>query len=871
MKREKRTAAERIGFAPAMPLGRLLLLFFFSGASGLIYQVVWMRALSLTLSVTVYAVTTVLCAFMGGLALGAVIAGRLADRLERPLLGFGLVELGVGASGLVVPQVLFGLGPAYVWLHDLLGGAGLPFTLGRFALAGITLLVPCTLMGMTLPLLSRAAVDRDGVVGRGAGGLYAFNTLGAVAGCAAAGFALIPALGLFETSAVAACLNTAVGTAAVALGLRARRLASGTGARGVRAGRMPRTARLAALAFGVSGFTALGYEVLWTRALEQFTHNSTYAYSAMLATFLLGIGGGSALAAARADRSGRPLPILGGIQIGIALSVIAALIIYPRMLFWIPAAAAAAGGLGSWGRAMGLIFGVSGVTLLSTTFLFGAAFPFVARAMVDSVEVVGRRVAAAYTLNTLAAILGAVAVGFWLLPAFGLRGAFLILVATNAATGAALVLLSSQRDTGLFAAGLAAAGVLLALLVIPSDLFRQTFEARYGELLMYREQVTDIVMVTEGPRGHYVIRYGDGRGTAGTITAWEDRSYAHVPMLLHPAPRRVLSICFGVGNSLSSLAQYPVERIDAVELSPGVIEAAPLFRVTNRDVLADPRVRLWIHDGRNFLLTSHDRFDVIRLDPPELHTAGVVNLYTLEFFELAREHLAPGGIFSIWVNIAITPEEDIRAIVRTAAEAFPYVSIWHSPELYSWVINGSATPRPPDLQMLARHFEDPRVRADLASIGIADPVDFLGYFVMADEEVAAYADGAPIVTDDRTRLDFTVARSIESNFGLFNSNTNEWLLGLTNPDRDLRVKLARMCRHKRSVLPHLANAAARFDEHRELAARLESLVESRSPRCIGSGPQPEQPVSFSRSPVKGSGLAYRAATRSGAESKRTAQ
>jgi spermidine synthase len=758
----------------------------------------------------------------------------MADRLERPLLVFGLAELGVGAAGLVAPAVLFGLGPAYVWLHDLLGGSGLPFTLGRFALAGLTLLVPCTLMGMTLPLLSRAAVDRDDVVGRGVGGLYAFNTLGAVAGCVGAGFALIPALGLFATSAVAACLNVAVGGIAVVLGLRARRPAESPAAETPGTRRMPRTARLAALVFAVSGFTALGYEVLWTRALEQFTHNSTYAYSAMLATFLLGIGGGSALAAARADRSDRPLPVLALIQIGIALSVFAGLVVYPRLLSWIPAAAAAAGGLGSWGRALGLIFGVSGVTLLSTTLLFGAAFPFVARAMVDTIDVVGRRVAAAYTLNTLASIFGAVAVGFWLLPTLGLRNTFLALIAVNAAAGAGLMLLWSPRDAGPPVAGVAAAIAVLAFTVIPSDLFKQTFEARFGELLMYREQVTDIVMVTEGPRDHYVIRYGDGRGTAGTITAREDRSYAHVAMLLHPEPRRILSICFGVGNSLSSLAQYPVDRIDAVELSPGVIEAASLFRTTNRDVLRDPRVHLAIEDGRNFLLTSRDRFDVIRLDPPELHTAGVVNLYTLEFFELAREHLAKGGIFSIWVNIAITPEEDLRSVVRTATEAFPYVSVWHSPELYSWVINGSVDPRPPNLSILARHFEDPRVGADLASIGIDDPVDFLGYFVMADEEAKAYAGDAPIVTDDRTRLDFTVPRSVESNFGLFNSNTNDWLLSLTRPDGESGIKMERMCGYKRSVLDHLTNGEGPLEERAEIGARLEALAKSRVPRCVGS-------------------------------------
>lgn len=819
-----------------VPLGRLLALFFVSGASGLIYQVVWMRALSLTLSVTVYAVTTVLCAFMGGLALGAAVAGRLANRLERPLLVFGWVELGVGLAGLVVPKVLFAMGPAYIWLHDLLGGSGLPFALGRFALAGGVLLVPCTLMGMTLPLLSRVAVDREEVVGRATGGLYAVNTLGAVAGCVAAGFVLIPQFGLFHASLAAACLNAAVGSGAVALG-RGRRtaLAADTAPSVTPTEGMPWTARLAALAFGVSGFTSLGYEVLWTRALEQFTHNSTYAYSAMLATFLAGIGGGSALAAARADRSRAPLPILGWIQLAIAASVISGLLVFPRLLGWIPAVAAAAGGLGSWGRAMALVFGVSGVTLLATTTLFGAAFPFVTRAMVDRVGLVARRVAAAYTLNTLASIFGALAVGFWLLPLLGLRNAFLILLALNAAVGAALVLASAPRAGGLSAAALAGVAVLFALFAIPSDLFRHTFEARFGKLPMYREQVTDIVMVTKDPEKQYMIRYGDGRGTAGTVTAFEDRFVAHVPMLLHPRPERVLSICFGVGNSLSSLAQYPVERLDAVELSPGVIEAAPFFQSTNRNVLADPRVHLTIQDGRNYLLTSRDRFDVIRLDPPELHTAGVVNLYTLEFFELAREHLAPGGIFSIWVNVAMTPLEDVRAIVRTATEAFPYVSVWHSPELISWVINGSVTPRPPDLRILARHFAQFPVRSDLHTIRIDDPVDFLGYFVLAGEDARAFADGAPLVTDDHTRLDFTVPRSIESNYGVSNWNMDDWLVDLMDGGPDYTSKMQQMCEYKRPVLEQVESGGLSAEERAEMGARIESVVTSRAPFCVGAG------------------------------------
>ncbi len=251
-----------------MPDPRLLLLFFVSGACGLIYQVVWMRALTLTLSVSVYAVTTVLVAFMSGLALGAAIAGRVADRLDRPLLAFGLAELGVGLAGLVSLALLFDLGPAYAWLHEVLGGAGLAFTIARFLLACVVLIVPTTLMGMTLPLLSRAVVSSKAEVGRGAGGLYAVNTLGAFAGCIVAGFVLIPATGLNSTTSIAATLNIAIGASAMWLGRRERGSLVAAAGRAPSRVRMPRMALIAALAFAVSGFTAIGYEVLWTRALE---------------------------------------------------------------------------------------------------------------------------------------------------------------------------------------------------------------------------------------------------------------------------------------------------------------------------------------------------------------------------------------------------------------------------------------------------------------------------------------------------------------------------------------------------------------------------------------------------------------------------
>src|SRR5439155_40721 len=476
------------------------------------------------------------------------------------------------ATGAATPAVLFRLPPVYVWLHDRLGGSALAFGAARFGLAAGVLLAPCTLMGATLPLIARAPIARGDRVGRAAGALYAANTLGAGLGGVGGGFGRVRRLGLAATSAVAAAVNLAVGLVALALGTTAAR----TGARAVAA---PATAhaRLVMLAFGLSGFTALGYEVLWTRALVHYTHNSTYAYSAMLAVFLLGLALGSAALGAVTDRLRRPLLALGAVEILTGASVVGGLALYARYDRLVPAAAAAMGGLGSWPRVVALVFGEA-----------GAALP-----------------------------------------------------------------------------------------LVPPSLFADGFARRFGPLLFYREEATDTVMVTRDARGERMLRFGDGRGTAGTMTVRDDRMYAHIPLLLHPAARRVLNICFGVGNSLAAVASV-----------------------------------------------------------------------------------------------------------------FPQVSVWRGPLRYSWVINGSVGPHGPDLALLARRFAEPRVRGDLAEIGVPDPFAFLAHFVLAGGEVAAFAGAGPVASDDSTRLDFTVPRSLDSFFGLANASSGGWLVDLMEPGARHDVGLA---------------------------------------------------------------------------------
>jgi spermidine synthase len=317
--------------------------------------------------------------------------------------------------------------------------------------------------------------------------------------------------------------------------------------------------------------------------------------------------------------------------------------------------------------------------------------------------------------------------------------------------------------------------------------------------------------------------------------------YAQIPMLLHPEPRRILQIAFGVGNSLSSVARHPIERVDCVELSPGALEAARFFTATNRGILADPRVRVFVSDGRNFLLASRDSYDVIRLDPPELHTAGVVNLYTREFFEMARDHLAPGGIFSIWVNAVMTPDDDLRRLARTVRSVFPHVSIWHGPYMYSWVINGSVAPHPLDLVQIVRKAQDPQVRAELVSIGIESVFHLLAHVHMVGEEVERFAGAGPLVTDDHTHLDFSVARSRESSYGTGNQATGNWLGEYLEPElgRDavgavfLR-RVSELMAYQQPVMPHLVNVEAAGFEPADVSARIAKYAPLRDGDAPGS-------------------------------------
>lgn len=770
----------------------IFLLFFLSGACGLMYEVVWTRMMTFVFGISVYAVTTVLCSFMAGLALGSLFFGRLADRSSRLLLIYGLLEIGIGLFALAFPAIMKGLEPVFIHIYQSFYGKYYLFSFIRFLIIFAVLLAPTIMMGGTFPLLSRCFVRGEKSLGQDLGFLYAINTTGAVAGTFVVGFITLAYLGISKTIDLAAATNIAIGAAAILLGRGVRIPAAGdpvTGGENMTESQpkaavphqeavtprenaaTPSTIALVLVAIGASGFASLGLQVLWSRVLVFYLHNSTYAFSAMLTVFLLGLALGSWIFGAVITRIRRPIAFFASLELGIALWCVLSLFLLGRLPGVIRYLSALIP-FNNWYEVVIIILAQAMLILFVPTLLMGMTLPLAARLVTPSLTGLGRKVGMVYAVNTLGTVLGSFVVGFILIPLLGIRNSFIILAAINAFIAAALFM--GSRDTPppvrFFAAATCVLFVAISALGVPRDIIFRRFTKAFGDLLFYKEEVTDTIMVSDrgqGWEGRTLI-FADGRGTAGHWTRMEDRYYGHLPMLLHDNPKDVLVICFGAGNTMGAITRHKApERIDCVELSRGVTEAAHYFE-TNNNVLDDPRVHMHFEDGRNFLLGTDQKFDIIHLDPPELHTAGVVNLYTEEFYELCKAHLKPGGIMSHWFNSTKITDEEQRIVVGTFGKVFPHGTVWQGPGLYSWNLIATDHPLRVPLQAVSERIKEPAVAANLKEFNLDDPLRFFSYLLMKEETVAAYTHGARTITDDLTIIDYTNPKSIHSGFGFVN-------------------------------------------------------------------------------------------------------
>jgi spermidine synthase len=737
----------------------VLALCFLSGISGLLYEVAWARMLHLLFGDTVLAVSTVLASFMAGLALGSFWIGRFIDRRRRVLAVYAGLEAGIGLSALLFPVALQGLTPLYVWLHQSLSGSFWLVSLVRFLLAFGLLCAPTALMGATLPVLSRYLVQSSAALGWHVGTLYALNTGGAVLGCFAAGYVLIGSLGLTFTVWIGAALNLAIAVV-VWVG---RRWIEVQGAPTVPS--TPprdaahavvlydaRTVRRVLCSFALAGCAALSYEVIWTRALTFFVGNSTYAFSAMLTTFLAGLAVGSAFVARLSDRSPNLLAVLGALQVSIGIYGVLTIAILGRVFYGLDGLW---GGFSNayWGAPLWLTFLKTFVVIFPPTLCMGASFPLVTRIVAHGPEVIGRSVGAAYACNTLGAIAGAWVSGFVAIPLLGTHHSLALTALLSVAIGGVLLASSatSPRRQALLHAG--ALGCFIAvLLVTPTFRFSDIAGEPEKEVLHYDEDVAGVVKVATDIYDRRLLSI-NGWSVAGTGSPNPDvalvndypevqKMLAHLPMLLHPAPQRVLVIGFGAGGTAWSLTRYAaLHRLDIVEFVPGVIRAARFFPEVNHDVLTDPRLRVTIDDGRNYLLVTPETYDVVSVDTLDPKHAGNGNLYTREFYELSRRVLKPGGIFVQWLPYHQVDNASLKMIARTVQAVYPQATMWLNRFKGYTLLLGTLEPLRVDVARLEAHFRVPAIQRDLAEIHVATSWQFLESFAMRADTVRRYAAG----------------------------------------------------------------------------------------------------------------------------------
>jgi spermidine synthase len=733
-------------------------IFLLSGAAGLIYEVVWGRQLVLVFGNTTQAVSTILTGFFGGMAIGSVLGGRIADRVRRPLRMYGLLELCLVVVVLCTPVTFRLLHEVYRGVFDSLVAAPQLLALVRFGLALLALGPATILMGATLPTLTRYLSRDSSGLSSAFGRLYAANTSGAILGTVAAGFVLIELLGLTGTLFVGASCSAVAGIVAVILdrvhGSAADMVdetsvdsPAAKSATAPAAGTRPRV-RLALIVAYVSGLTSLGYQVLWTRLLASGTGNSTYVFTIILAMFLIGLALGAATFNAFRTRI-RTIGLLSVGQIVVGLLVLSGMVMLTRSLS---------------GQ-----FDVSGVmfVVLPATFVMGLTFPAASALVADPDGHVGTNSGLLLSANTLGAITGTFLVPFVVIPLVGSPVAVGLIALLNVGTGTALAL-SGRIEQPLvrrITAGTGAAvAVALILALVAGNIFIDPNIARIRtqNYTLARSAEDEIASVQAGAAaGHPQLWV---TGTAMTSLTVDTKLMPILPLMLRPQSSTNLTIAFGMGSAYRGALNAGMTA-EAVELVPSVPEMLSVFYPDAQQVLSNPHGHIVIADGRNFVELTDHRFDIIVVDPPPpIYSSGVSVISSREFYAAAKARLNPGGVMMQWVPYGQTIDE-LKAHIRTYRDVFPHVIIAFGPGGNGLFMLGSEQPITFDPAAIRQVLSRPGVVQDLSSAYDSSEHDLEGWAALIPnlvwiqgDQVAKFGGVGPLVTDDHPLPEYFLLR-----------------------------------------------------------------------------------------------------------------
>lgn len=792
--------------------------FVLSGATGLIYEILWARMLGLVFGATTFAISTVLAAFMGGLALGSALAGRWGKRISRPLRVYGILEIGIALYALLVPFLFHWVDLLYPVVWTRFQAGFFVFSLWRLLLAAAVLLIPTAMMGATLPVLASAIRHSNWADSTAVARLYNRNLVGAIVGALAAGFFLMPEFGVRATIWTAAGINLLIGAVAIYLDSRVRT----TGVETVVAVETADTAagNESSIAPKVglnetggrfwwwcaltSGLVTIGVQVAWSRVLTMVIGSSTYAFSLVVGLFLVGLSIGAVLVSRRTSFHDLRRTVFR-VELAIAVSLVVSLAVInvtPNLLIRLGLALH----VGSWWTLLALQTVTAAILIVLPATLMGFVMPLVLVWANGGDEMsVSRRVGRLYAANTLGAIIGALAAGFVLVPQLGVR--FTILIATAIClivAAAARPYTAGKLDRDLqraLAVGLTVTIIAGLPFIAPrlelaslsagayDGLVRVLARTRYGgagtaedqtkavqyKLLAYYEGPTATVSVGEAEGARFLSI--NGRTNASDKDDMPTQVMAgQLPLLIAPRTETGMVVGYASGVTVGALLQSDLKSLDCVELEPRTLDAGRYFDHVNNRPLSDPRLKMTIDDARAFLRVTPNRYDVLVSEPSHPWVPGVANLFTREFFELGRDRLSDQGVFAQWVQIYQLSTESLRTVLATFQQVFPHVMVFRVSGTRAGkdlILLGSRQPL--TLDTIDQRMADPLRRAELARVGIMDRAAVESWYVCDERELAPAVAGAVINTDDNLRVETRAPR--EAFMPLMESNA-AWIENL---------------------------------------------------------------------------------------------
>src|SRR5205809_3610064 len=764
----------------AVPI--LLLLLAGSGCAALIYEIVWLQLLQRVIGSSAVSLGLLLAVYMGGLCLGSAALPRLVSPHRHPLRVYACLELGVGALGIVI---LFGL-PLIGQVYLAGAMSGMTGLIARGIVSAACLVPPTLLMGASFPAIARSVEGTPKPI-PWLGAFYSANIAGAIVGCVIAGFYLLRVYDMATATYAAAAINAAVALGALAsAAVVRRREAHAEGYKPVYVRRAP-GAVLVYLVIALSGLTALGAEVVWTRLLSLLLGATVYTFSIILAVFLMGLWAGSGAGALLVRRTRQPRLVLAGCQIVLAASVTGTAYIMTHVLPYWPVDPWLS--LNPWFNFDLDVFRTIR-TIFLPTLLWGASFPLAMASAVTEGEDPARLSGEIYAANTAGSIGGALAFSLLLIPAIGTKACEQLLIGLAAAAAVvavtsyfwamrirrtAIALAATVAGTGMVAAGLISTvsdipwqGIAYGRRVAP--ILRGLDLSSEAQPLFVGEGMNSSVVITDraGQRFFYVS--GKSEASSALLDMRLQRMMGHLPALIHRQPRSVLVVGFGAGVTAGSFVQYPdVESIVVCELESMIPPASDEFFSTHiYHVLRDHRTRMIYDDARHFILTTPEKFDVITTDPIHPWVKGTSALYSKEYFTLVRSHLNPGGVAAQWLPLYESDEETVKTQLATFFDVFPNGTVWSNHlngDGYDLVLLGRLETAPMNIDEMQKRLDDARYSGVSTSLGEAEfhsAFDVMGSYAGRASDLAPMLSGAEINRDLNMRLQYVAGWGLNS-------------------------------------------------------------------------------------------------------------